>query len=237
MPAQKVTITVNTQAQLIVPGARRGQDLISLANLALGEQLLLEVQADVDIPVAAADILIVRGGEVFSVGDGNPVVPDNPRMRNPVTITLNEAPFPPSARPPVAKLSIVEIKALAHAVDADLWVDLDGLADELLDDGDRIIVRPADRFFTVARELDDKFYEVTVLLDGEERESRFPAAMTVRNAIRRSLPPRDRPHVDEFIMVDSSVGPQPLEPDHTLKAAGVRDHHVLSITKKNGGGG
>jgi hypothetical protein len=38
-------------------------------------------------------------------------------------------------------------------------------------------------------------------------------------------------------MVDSSVGPQPLEPDHTLKAAGVRDRHVLSITKKNGGGG
>jgi hypothetical protein len=38
-------------------------------------------------------------------------------------------------------------------------------------------------------------------------------------------------------MADGDVGTAPLNPDLTLKAAGVRDGHVLSITKKNGGGG
>ena len=35
----------------------------------------------------------------------------------------------------------------------------------------------------------------------------------------------------------TDVGTAPLAPELTLKAAGVRDGHTLSITKKNGGGG
>ena len=61
--------------------------------------------------------------------------------------------------------------------------------------------------------------------------------MTVLQATLRCLPPRDRPHVSDFDMVDGNIGIAPLDPALTLKAAGVRDHHVLSITKKNGGGG
>ncbi len=38
-------------------------------------------------------------------------------------------------------------------------------------------------------------------------------------------------------MVDAMVGTSSLDPNATLKAAGVRDGHTLSITKKNGGGG
>ena len=38
-------------------------------------------------------------------------------------------------------------------------------------------------------------------------------------------------------MVDGNLGALPLDPSLTLQAAGVRDGHVLSITKKNGGGG
>ena len=79
--------------------------------------------------------------------------------------------------------------------------------------------------------------KVIVILDGEDKARRFPAAMTVLLAIRRSLPPRDRPNASDFEMVDGNLGTSPLDVNLTLKAAGVRDGHVLSITKKNGGGG
>ena len=107
----------------------------------------------------------------------------------------------------------------------------------MVEDNDRVILQPQDQFFTIARDHEDRFYEVTVILDGEDRHRRLPAAMTVREATRRCLPPRDRPQVSDFEMADGDVGTAPLNPDLTLKSAGVRDGHVLSITKKNGGGG
>lgn len=114
---------------------------------------------------------------------------------------------------------------------------MDGIADAIIEDSDRIVLQERDRFFAIPRDAEDRFYEVTVLLDGEDRPLRFPAAMSVREATRRSLPSADRPNVNDFEMVDRNVGTAPLNPDLTLKAAGVRDGHVLSITKKNGGGG
>ncbi len=233
MPAQLVPIDIDRHGHSIKPGAARGQDLSSLTNVASGEQLLLEVPKDVDIPLAHNDVIFLRGGEKFSIGDGSPIVADNPLLRHPVTFQVNDAPF----TSPHAKLTAGQIKQLVGAANVDLWADLDGIADELLEDDDRIVLQKVDCFFTVPREDDDRFYDVTVILDGEDAQRRFPASMTVREATRRSLPPADRPKVDEFDMVDGDIGTTPLDPTSTLKEAGVRDGHVLSITKKNGGGG
>jgi hypothetical protein len=232
MPAKLVSITIDEQSQSIKPGATRGQDLFNKTNIALHEQLLLEVQGDIDVPIAAHDLIFLRGGESFSIGDGTPQVSDNPRLRSPISFLLNNT----SVSSEHAKITGANLKSLAEGLGFDLWADLDGIADEILEDQDNIVLQPVDKFFTVPSE-EDRFYEVTVILDGEDHQYRFPAAMTVREATRRSLSPADRPKVDEFDMVDGNLGTSPLTPDQTLKAAGVRDGHVLSITKKNGGGG
>lgn len=236
MPAQKVSITVDRQARSIKPGAARGLDLINLANLGQDEQLLLEVAGDVDIPLSPKDVIFIRGGEQFSICDGTPAVADNPRVRKPHKLMLNDMQLPEGQESHHAKLTGAELKALIGGGDVDLWADLDGIADEIIGDNDRVVLQIQDRFFTVPRE-EDRFYEVTVILDGEDRPRRFPAMMTVQEAMRRSLPPADRPKVADFEMVDRDVSTAALNASSTLKAAGVRDGHVLSITKKNGGGG
>jgi len=237
MPIQKVAIEVDRQARSIVPGAARGQDIIDLAGITGTEQVLLEVQGDVDIPLSASDIVFIRGGEKFSVGDGSPVVDDNPSIRKPVQLALDDQVLTLGGPPFKAKIIVRDLKAIIGAGNHDLWADLDGLADELLEDDDRLVLQPQDKFFTVPLGGQDRFYEVTVILDGEARQRRFPYNMTVLEATRRSLPPRDRSSVADFDMVDADIGTAPLAPALTLQAAGIRDGHVLSITKKNGGGG
>jgi hypothetical protein len=237
MPANEVPISIDLEARYIKPGAARGKDIINLAKLNPGEQLMLEVAGDVDIPLSPEDLIFVRGGEEFSIGDGHPEIPENPRIRKPLALLLNDVPLSENKRSHHAKVTGAELKALAGDANADLWVDMEGIADEVVEDADRIVLQEHDRFFTVPREEEDRFYDVTVILDGEDRQRRFPAMMAVREATRRSLPPRDRPQVNDFDMADGDVGTAPLNPDLTLKAAGVRDEHTLSITKKNGGGG
>ena len=163
--------------------------------------------------------------------------PENPVLRKPVGATLNEQPLSTWGGGHHGKAPVDQLVNWAGGGAQDIWVDLDGLADELLLPTDRIVVQAKDHFISVPREHEDRMYEVTVLLDGETKARRFPSSMTVLQATRRSLPPRDRPNVSEFEMVDGTLGTTPLDPNATLKAAGVRDGHVLSITKKNGGGG
>lgn len=86
-------------------------------------------------------------------------------------------------------------------------------------------------------ERKDHNYEVTVIVDGVGTTKHFPSNITVKEAIRRSLPPRDQPDIDKFFMVDGNLGANALDPQATLESAGVRDGHVLSVTKTAGGGG
>lgn len=219
------------------PGAKRGQELIDLANFAPPQQLVFEVDGDVDIAIDPADVIVIRGGERFSISDGSPQLPDNPLLRNPIGASLNEQALTTYGNYRHGKVSVTQLVSWAGGGSQDIWLDLDGLADELLLPTDRVVLQPRDDFISVPHEEEDHVYEVKVLLDGEVKDRRFPAALTVLQAIRRSLPPRDRPNASEFEMVDGNLGTNALDPNATLKAAGVRDGHVLSITKKNGGGG
>lgn len=235
MSAHQVSIHIDGTPYQVIPGAFRGHQLRALANLSPTDQLLLEVDGDIDIPLAPPDVLMIRGDEIFSIGDGD--IDDDPLIRKPVRFSLNEQVVSESATFDRAKFTVEQIKATIGSPDADLWADLDGLADELLDDDDRIVVRPDDKFFTAPRQHPDRFYVVTVILDGEPRERRFPSTMTVREALRRSLPPADRDDVDKFNIVDTDLGAAKLNFASTLHDAGVRSGHTLSITKNDGGGG
>lgn len=85
--------------------------------------------------------------------------------------------------------------------------------------------------------IPDRVYTVTVVVDGLPKTERLRAHMTVLEATRRSLAPRDKPKAEDFLMVDRNIGTEPLTQSLTLEQAGVRDGHTLSITKKDGGGG
>ncbi|TDA43627.1 hypothetical protein [Burkholderia pyrrocinia] len=197
--------------------------------------MLLEVKDDVDVPVSDGDIVFIRGGEVFSVA-ARGQINENPVLRKPVSFSLNDAPAPAPTHEPHAKYLGEQLKRIAGAGEEDdLWCDLDDLADVRLENGQRIVVQGKDHFFTVHR--DDHRYDVTVLVDGETQERRFPSRITVRQAIRRCLPRADRDNVGAFQMVDTNLGTNPLQMEQTLHDAGVRDGHLLSITKKDGGGG
>lgn len=237
MNAKSVVISVNDVNHDVTPGAVRGREIISLAQVSNGEQVLLEVKDDVDIPLANHDIIFIRGGEIFSIGDGSPHVDDNPLLRAPVPFTMNDQPVPEQLRTRHAKLTGRELKAMAGSTDSDLWVDLDRIADELIADEERVVVQAVDHYFTVEHCHEDRFYEVTVLLDGDARKHRFAAKLTVARAIRRCLPKRDRDNVKDFTMTDTTIGTGALDHAKTLREVGVRDGHVLSIVKKNGGGG
>ena len=128
MPIKAVQIEIDRQPRSIVPGAARGQAIINLSAVTGNEQVLLEVPGDVDIPLAPTDLLFIRGGEKFSIGDGQPVVEDNPAVRKNPGATLNDQPMPDHGHTHLAKLTGTEIKRLAGGGNVDLWVDLDGLA-------------------------------------------------------------------------------------------------------------
>lgn len=232
-----VAISIGGERLALVPGLKRGQELMTLAGISAPKQIVLEISGDVDIALAPSDAIVIRGGEAFSVGDGSPQLPDNPVLRNGVTAKVNGQPIANLGGGRHGKATFAELVSWGGGGTQDLWIDIENLADEQLVPTDRIVLQPSDSFLTVPRDLEDPTYEVTVLLDGEDKVYSFPAAITVLEAIRRSLAPRDRDQAGEFVMVDAMVGTSSLDPNATLKAAGVRDGHTLSITKKNGGGG
>lgn len=237
MPQSAVQIEIDHKKWSIAPGAVRGQAIINLASPAGDQHLALKTGDEPDIHVFADDVIYIRGGERFGIKSGAAVNDPGRLVAKAISVTLGGREEPENRMISSAKVTGAEIKELVGALGDDLWVNLGVFADEPVSDAEHIILQANDRFYTVRRDNEDRFYEVTVIFDGEDLRRRFAAGMTVLQAMLRCLPPRDRPHVSDFDLVDANVGTTPLDPALTLKSAGVRDDHVLSITKKNGGGG
>lgn len=79
---------------------------------------------------------------------------------------------------------------------------------------------------------------VTVLVDGVPSERTFPSSETVHAVIVQLLSPHDRANADKYRLTDSTQQPpKELDPNLSLAQNGVQNGHVLSLTKKDGGGG
>lgn len=153
MPAHQVSISVDGTSHNIVPGLVQGSILLGLAPLAPSDQLLFEVDGDIDIPVSPTDLIVLKGGETFSIGDGCPRVSDNPTVRKGVKLIVNDRESERGQHPQHAKLTGAEIKARAGTPSGEeLWLDLKGLADERVADTQHLILRDGYTFFT--KELD-----------------------------------------------------------------------------------
>lgn len=231
-----VDIHIAGETLAIHPGVKAGQELITLAKLVPPHQLVLEVEDDIDPVVAPYDKIVIRGGEKFFVTDGDPQLPDNPPTRKPTTATLNEKSLAEHGQRR-AKVTVTELIGWAGGGNLQVWTDIPDLADEPLSPNDRVILQPRDEFITVVGEEQEEAYDVTVLIDGEAKSYRFAATMTVMQVLLEVLPASDRPHATDFEVGDRAVGNEELPASVTLKDAGVRSGHILSVTKRNGGGG
>lgn len=151
MKTKTVQITINGDHKHVAPGLVTGQTLLSLAEVCPPGQLLLEVRGDIDIPVSPGDGILIRGGEVFSVGDGQPPIDDNPCLRHPVHFCFNGEPVHHDRLFKKAKVHGSELKKLDPNLKPNdkLYADLDGLADEAIADDLRLILQPKDCFITV----------------------------------------------------------------------------------------
>lgn len=79
---------------------------------------------------------------------------------------------------------------------------------------------------------------VTVLVDGNPEPKTFPTQVKVHAVIVELLPPNERSRAGEFQLTDASVTPpKVLSPDLSLEQNGVKNGDLLSLTKKDGGGG
>lgn len=151
MAITPVSVTIDRAQKSVTPGLVMGQTLLDLAGVKPPEQLFLEVADDFDVPVAAKDGILIRGGETFSIGDGSPALCDNPSLREGVRFHLNKHPMQlPEPHTLKVKATGKELKQLdpnLRSEDA-LYADLSGLADEPIADDLRLILQPQDRFFT-----------------------------------------------------------------------------------------
>lgn len=149
MPAHQVTISVDGATHNITPGLVQGTLLLGLVQLAPHDQLLFEVDGDIDIPVLPDDLIALKGGETFSIGDGCPRISDNPIVRSGVSLTVNDQVLDLSQHTKHAKLKGAEIKDRAGiSSEEELWLDLKGLADERVDDTKCLILREGYQLFT-----------------------------------------------------------------------------------------
>lgn len=148
MSIHSVHITIDGKKHDLTPGLTSGSILRSLANLTAPEQLLLEVPDDLDIPVDAGDSILIRGGEVFSIGKGTPPLEDNPYLRHGIRVHMNGEKIPEDKAFHHPKVQAGDLRALdPEAKPGDVvYADLDGLADEVIPDSVRLILQSNDKF-------------------------------------------------------------------------------------------
>jgi|GEM_PF-761892 len=150
MSLPTVSITISSETFDVEAGLVAGSDLINLATLTGNQQLLLDRKDGIDIPVLPTDLIIIDGGEAFSVGDGDPPIEENPCLRKPIHFFFNGKKMTGGDALKLAKLTGSELAALdPDRQDGDgLFADLAGLADEPIKPDSRIIIQDKDRFIT-----------------------------------------------------------------------------------------
>lgn len=187
MSAHQVNIFIDSNEQPVTPGLVQGHHLLSLAGITAPKQLLLDVDGELDPPVAVDDWLLICGGERFSIWDGCPAIPDNPCLRRPLEFQFNGQPVAEQHRFHHAKVTGAELKRLDPHLRQDdgLYADLHGLADELIRDDMRLILQRRDCFITVP--CGNVGYDIVLSQHLDEVQRQFPAASTQEATGQRYL--------------------------------------------------
>jgi len=149
---QPKPICIDHAEHMVSPGLVQGHTLFQLTgDITPPKQLLLDIDGEIDIPIAPNDWIAIRGGEQFVVSNGHHPIDDNPSLRNPIRIKLNSHQVGQEQAFHRPKVSADEIRRLdPNAQPSDSVVlDLHGLADEILPPDGRLILTHHDEFLTV----------------------------------------------------------------------------------------
>jgi len=170
MSIHKVAVIVDRQEKHVVPGLKQGAELIQAFQLSDIEHLLLEITGDLDVPIAHDDFIVIVGGERFSIAQGLQQIEDNPRLRHPIRFTLNEHLIGEHHALHHPKILGADLKKLAHEVNKDsiLVADLEGIADVIISDHQRLVVKPSDQFLVIPQSNSANHHEVTVRIDNRQ---------------------------------------------------------------------
>ncbi len=83
--------------------------------------------------------------------------------------------------------------------------------------------------------MSDYWLKITVIVDGIPKEDKFLADTKVDKVIRKSLDSSEEQNAENYELRNSTQSV--LDPNKSLKDNGVKDNDILSLTKKQGGGG
>ncbi len=135
---KEVNVVIAGHHVKIAAGLHKGSDLRVAGHIPDHEQFVLEVDEEIDVPVTNTDLVLIHGGEEFSVG-GHPL-PDNPDRICPLPIKVNHKPHEVAK----AKLTFAEILAL-YGPDSEgsmITLDIPHLTDEPIAGGSRVVLSP-----------------------------------------------------------------------------------------------
>jgi len=221
------------------PGLKFGRDLTQLADIT-NQQLLLEIDGDIDVPIADQDIILIRGGEEFVIGDNCPPIDDNPCLRHPIKFKFNGTIISDNQVFKHAKVTVAEIKSLDQNLkQGDILVaDLAGLADEVLHDNYRIILQKKDQFITVP--CGNVGYEDPITKQLSEVKSRFLNASIESDGANQYLvipnfgmPNHFKPNAVTFMMILPNgypiSAPDMFWVTPSVKLNGVREPEGASV--------
>lgn len=148
MQKLNVSIVINNQNIEIKPSLYTGAEIQNLVNLCNEERIFLDLENDVDIPISASDLLVIEGGEVFSVGTSD--APDNPNLVNSKKVTINGQVVEE------VSCSKIEAKALKKYLFEDItdkviYLELANAPDYLLKNEESIILNDSLKFLLVTK--------------------------------------------------------------------------------------
>ncbi|MBR8842859.1 multiubiquitin domain-containing protein [Pseudoalteromonas sp. JC3] len=132
-------------------GLYKGVKIYELLSVVEGEQLYLEQEGEIDIPVSKNDLVLIKGTEKFVSGNSN--LPNNHKLLRPISFSINGEERGNLDR---AKLSGQQIKDDIQLGNVALYLTLDNMPDYLLGDEEQLIISHEIAFLAVEKlESDD----------------------------------------------------------------------------------
>ena len=142
----QISISVDGCTLKTAAGLVKGAELRTLANIPPDEHLVINRAHALDVPVKDSDYLVLTGDEQLVTGRNSHMLPDNPCLGKPITITVNDTPFELKH----AKVTLADLRELAGADATDgVFLEMPQSADEPLANVERLVVQDGDAFITV----------------------------------------------------------------------------------------
>ncbi|MDO6719711.1 multiubiquitin domain-containing protein [Psychrosphaera sp. 1_MG-2023] len=209
-----VKVIINDLELGIEQGLYTGFQLLTLAGLSEDKVLVLERPNDVDTPVSNSDLVLIQGGELFSVSAN--VKEHSPNSVNPIDININAKKVETVHN---TKLTGKDIKLLVtdSPENKSLYLELNKRPDHLVENNETILLNGPLRFLLV-----DRTNEASDIPDVEE---------CTRNEL--TIPKKDKYRIkvdkEKFI-----VERPRLTGGEILKLAGYDSSRYLYQKFKNG---